>query len=126
VGSSDSTQLTHAKDTWDFPFWSHDGSLIFYKSGGNLWAVAPSGGSSEMVHENVDAAALHPDGNTLVSARAGKMWAGERKGASAKELRIPQIPDAVPVSFSPDGPASSWKAAMPRRSCPGPLELPAS
>ena len=126
VGSRDTTQLTHAKDSCTYPFWSPDGSTVYYESHGDLWAVGASGGTPELVREQAGAVALHPDGRTLVFSRDGKMWAGELKGGSPKELRMPQIPDAVPVSFSPDGSrllvegrnASwilPWPAGAPRR-----------
>jgi eukaryotic-like serine/threonine-protein kinase len=60
VGSRDTTQLTHAKDTCAFPSWSPDGSIVHYESNGNLWAVSASGGNPEVVKENVGAAALFP------------------------------------------------------------------
>ena len=66
LGAPDAVQLTHAADSCDQPFWSPDRATIYYSSLGDLWAIAASGGTSELVMEKAAAPALHPDGRTLV------------------------------------------------------------
>jgi Tol biopolymer transport system component len=54
-----------------------------------------------MVLDGVDAAALHPDGQTLAFDRDRKLWIGSLKGGEPKALW--QGPANAGLSFSPDG-----------------------
>jgi WD40 repeat protein len=103
LGAADTTQLTHAADRCTAPFWSPDGGTIYYASHGDLWSIGASGGTPEVVIEKAASVALHPDGKTVVFNRGGKTWVGTLKGGAPKELPMPQIPNALPVAFSPDG-----------------------
>jgi eukaryotic-like serine/threonine-protein kinase len=108
LGAPDAVQLTHASDFCDQPFWSPDGATIYYSSLGDLWAIAASGGTPELVMEKAAAPALHPDGRTLVFERDGDTWVGSLKGGAPR--RLEQAPRGVltmrlikPRAFSPDG-----------------------
>jgi WD40 repeat protein len=101
--STDTAQLTHAAVDCTDPFWSPDGTTIYYSSHGDLWSVAASGGTSELVMEQASAPALHPDGKTLVFYRDGATRAGPLKGGTPRELSpAPQGPIDW-MKFSPDG-----------------------
>ncbi|HYM10323.1 MAG TPA: protein kinase, partial [Bryobacterales bacterium] len=101
--SWDTAQLTHAVADCVDPFWSSDGTTIYYSSHGDLWSVGASGGTSELVMEKVSAPALHPDRKTLVFNRDGKIWAGLLKGGTPKE--VSPAPQGIVdwMKFSPDG-----------------------
>jgi Tol biopolymer transport system component len=51
-------QITKASTDCEAPFWSADGSIIFYRRNGDLWATSAAGGVSEVVQRNVAAAAV--------------------------------------------------------------------
>jgi eukaryotic-like serine/threonine-protein kinase len=103
VGSPDAAQLTHATNDCAGPFWSPDGTAIYYGYRGGLWAVGASGGTPELVKDNAEAATLHPDGKTLVFRRGSKAWIGTLKGSEAREFwEAPHRP-VVWRQFSPDG-----------------------
>ncbi|MGC9952443.1 MAG: protein kinase [Bryobacteraceae bacterium] len=101
--SWDTAQLTHAADDCIGPFWSSDGTTIYYNALSDLWAVPAAGGAPELVMKNVSAPALHPDGKTLVFNRDGKMWAGPLKGDTPRELPAAPQDKAEWMKFSPDG-----------------------
>jgi Tol biopolymer transport system component/predicted Ser/Thr protein kinase len=115
VGAAESAQLTHLRHSVQGrPFWSPDGSTIYFvaRAGGesgdrSLWSVNATGGTPEEVIEDVDSAAIHPDGRTFAFARNGKLWIGEdrRSGhGSAREFGKPPFEGAGVVDgFSPDG-----------------------
>jgi WD40-like Beta Propeller Repeat len=51
-----------------------------------LWRTADSGGAPERVLDNVTAAILHPDGNTVLFQRGGKMWITPVSGGPQQEF----------------------------------------
>ena len=69
VGSSMPTQMTHQNESCFNPFWTADGTRIYYTSGtrvnSRLWLVAIAGGQAEKVLDGVLSATLSPDGKTL-------------------------------------------------------------
>jgi len=102
--SWDTVQLTHAAEECIGPYWSPDGSTVYYNNpDGDLWAVPAAGGAPELVMKNIWAPAFHPDGKTVVFNRDGKTWAGPLKGGAPKE--VPNAPQDVAewMIFSPDG-----------------------
>ncbi|HUI55055.1 MAG TPA: protein kinase [Bryobacteraceae bacterium] len=62
-------QVTSASSDCRYPFWSRDGSRIYYWSASALWSVAPAGGEPREVIGDVSfgqpPAAVSPDGRTL-------------------------------------------------------------
>src|SRR6185369_15779025 len=69
-----STQVTFSASDCLRPFWSADGSKIFYLSespgGRALYSVGATGGSPGIVQDNVSEAAFSPDGRTLAFLRS--------------------------------------------------------
>ena len=63
------SQVTSASTDCRYPFWSADGSRIYYWSASALWSVAPAGGEPrELIRDvafGLPPAALSPDGRTL-------------------------------------------------------------
>jgi Tol biopolymer transport system component len=119
VGSPDATQVTKVAQDCSQPFWSPDGATIYFLSGGNLFAVHATGGAPQQVMERVDAASLHPDGDTLAFERDEKIWITTLKtGGEPKEFW--PGPANGSLAFSPDGSklliyatSSIWIAPFP-------------
>jgi serine/threonine protein kinase len=104
VGSTETAQLTHSDKSCSQPLWSRDGAAIYFTSDHDLWEVAASGGTPLRVLNNVIGVTLHPDGNTLLFQRDGKMWIASLKGGPQRELAWqPPRKSASWVKFSPDG-----------------------
>lgn len=101
------------------PFWAPDGSRIYYislagdKEG--LWSISAAGGEPELVMENVDAAAISPDGRTLAFFREEVSQGGFHKALwlssppRAEPRRYTEPPFGTTLfahavlHFSPDG-----------------------
>jgi Tol biopolymer transport system component len=69
-------QLTNTKTNCMQPFWSPDGTRIYYtgwreqrNSLSDLWIVSVAGGSPVLVQKGVVASSISPDGKTLLSLR---------------------------------------------------------
>jgi Tol biopolymer transport system component len=73
VGSPSRTQVTHSRFECHDPFWSTDGTRLYYLSlardRDGLWSVSAVGGEPEIVMEDVGSASLSPDGKTLAFFR---------------------------------------------------------
>jgi eukaryotic-like serine/threonine-protein kinase len=108
IGSPGAAQLTKSADSCTWPFWSTDGSTIYYTTTKGLWAIGAAGGTPELVLEKVLSATNHPDGRTFAFIRDGKLWAGRLKG-QPRQLAENFFPAAmgeianVRLKFSPDG-----------------------
>jgi Tol biopolymer transport system component len=73
LDSSMAARITRSLSDCQDPFWSRDGTRLYYTSlaGSSLglWSVGATGGTPQIVLRNVAAAALSPDGQTLVLLR---------------------------------------------------------
>ncbi|HYO83897.1 MAG TPA: protein kinase [Bryobacteraceae bacterium] len=58
-------QLTSGPEAALFPFWSPDGTRIYYTSGAALWSVGAAGGEAHLLLQNVIRAAVASDGRTF-------------------------------------------------------------
>jgi Tol biopolymer transport system component len=107
VGSSDAAQLTKASADCSYPFWSPDGESIYYTTVEHkLWTVPVSGGAEQLILEHVDAAAIHPDGETLAFLRDDKLWLTALHGGPAKEFwprPLSRTTLSTSMRFSPGG-----------------------
>jgi Tol biopolymer transport system component len=70
IGSPAPTQITRQDASCFDPFWSPDGSRIYYivsrgETDVNLWSSAVAGGAAEKVLDGVEHATISPDGKTL-------------------------------------------------------------
>jgi Tol biopolymer transport system component len=74
IGSPDRTQVTHGSFDSHDPFWSPDGTRLYYLSlardRDGLWSISAAGGLPEIVMEDVNSASLSPDGKTLAFFRS--------------------------------------------------------
>ena len=90
--SKGTAEVTHA-------FWSPDSTLIYYteqRGRGELWGVSPSGGRSARILENLQNAAISPDGKAMA------IWRAEETGGSVKStLWIASPPGGPPRRYEP-------------------------
>jgi Tol biopolymer transport system component/tRNA A-37 threonylcarbamoyl transferase component Bud32 len=103
AGGTENAQLTHCDRDCTHPFWSPDGTTVYYSLNGDLWSVPASGGRPERALENATKSALHPDGKTIVFPRDGKLWLGSLAGGPPREFWRPPSGFVDVVRFSPDG-----------------------
>ncbi len=111
--------LTRAADDCLFPFWSPQGTRIYYISGNRLWSVGASGGSPELLWDNVARAAVSEDGRTFALLRddngggvAYSLWFAQAGTAprrySGGSLRDKRFFATSYVAFAPDGKLGLW------------------
>jgi eukaryotic-like serine/threonine-protein kinase len=117
IGSPNAAQITRSSVDCDAPFWSPDGTRIYYLSpaqvGWSLWAVGASGGSPQQVQEEVAGAALSPDGKTLALLRSNplkgeplSLWVSVNASAPQRYATGPFSSNGYRhgyLRFSPDG-----------------------
>ena len=127
-----SAEVTNSTNDCEMPFWSPDGTKIYYFNAGAkgkaLRVIGATGGSPATVQENASAASLSPDGKTLAFLRddsTGKeplsLWFSSPDGSGPR--RYTGAPFANSrfqfgyVAFTPDGKAlGAWLARWDGRS----------
>ena len=119
--SSGRTQVTDSRfDCYD-PFWSRDGTRIFYHSLAldreSLWSISAAGGEPRLEVENASRATLSPDGRTLFFSRqeaadkvgGWRLWFASPHDADPVRYMQPPFDDVnythsdVWLRFAPDG-----------------------
>ena len=115
VSSSLTAQITKARVSCASPFWSHDGTHIYYQSEGDLWSVGAVGGTPQVVLRGLAvrnaSASISPDGSTLAFFRTesavSKLFLWPMAGGDPVAVNRPPFPQsfrfADGVQFSPDG-----------------------
>ncbi|HZQ55334.1 MAG TPA: protein kinase [Bryobacteraceae bacterium] len=112
-----SAQITHSARDCRQPFWSPDGTRLFYianddSGGSDLWSVGASGGAAQIVRRNVRSASMAPNGAlAYVANDSGEglsLWtaadAQSSQGARYRESHWPYSSFSEGyVSFSADG-----------------------
>ncbi len=112
------TQITHASRDCREPFWHPRGVRIYYISSAqdqdSLWSIGVGGGSAEVILENVNTAAIAPDGKTIAFLRERNergnfslvLWTMSPIGAAPKRYSQLPLADARFASgvirFAPD------------------------
>ena len=112
TGAAMPAQLTRShRDAW-YPFWSPDGTRVYFTSERSLWSVGATGGTPEKLLDNVMQAAISPDGKTLAALRGDgstfSIWTGPAVGARLKRYEKGPLANVrvLPwsyIRFSPDG-----------------------
>ena len=119
-------QITRAAQDCSQPFWSADGTRIFYLAGDEsgasaLWSVGATGGVPQRLRGNVKSASIGPNGAlAYLAPESGdglSLWiAPDAQSSNALKYRDSRWPYASfsngHVSFSPDGKAIGlWLAS---------------
>ena len=116
VGSSMRQQVTHMRFHCRDPFWSPDGTRLFFislaRDREGLWSTSASGGEPEFVMEDVYRAALSPDGKTLAFFRGRadtnmQLWLSSPSGSTPAPYTRPPFASRhyvrATIHFSADG-----------------------
>ena len=74
IGATTTVQLTRGPIPVRAPFWSPDGTRVYFFRAATLWSVSAVGGEPELVIAGATSAALHPRDGRFVFARAGQLW----------------------------------------------------
>jgi Tol biopolymer transport system component len=76
VGAANGVQLTRGALNVRSPFWSPDGSRVYYLGGpgSKLWSVSAVGGEPELVIDGATSATIHPRDGHFIFARADRLW----------------------------------------------------
>jgi Tol biopolymer transport system component len=110
-------QLTRTNQDVMEPYWSADGSRIYYTSKDEnkkfgLWSIGVAGGAPELVFENAGGGDVSPDGKTQLLCMANEdrkisLWISSPPGSAPKKYTKGIFKDSwfdgVSTSFSPDG-----------------------
>jgi len=111
------SQVTHRPVDCHDPFWSPDGTRLYFHSLAGardaLWTVSPAGGAADVIVEGAARSAISPDGRTLAIFReesdttlAMTLWFSSPPGAEPTRYTSPPFDnsttDAV-LRYSPDG-----------------------
>ncbi|MGH9387251.1 MAG: protein kinase domain-containing protein [Vicinamibacterales bacterium] len=112
-------QLTTLDADCLVPFWHPSGDRIYFRAANALWSVGAAGGQPVRIVSAAGAAAISPNGRTLVVYRAveqenipatmysfagGGLWTATPEGQDL--VKVQDVPNNVGIyslSFSPDG-----------------------
>ncbi len=127
IDAAQSTQVTKEPVGGGLPFWSPDGSRIYFvrASDSNLVSVSAGGGEPQVVVSSIEpgaesrvggplggmTASISPDGRTIVFARGqvggARLWALDTKSGAARPIEAAGMPKPLVIvqalAFSPDG-----------------------
>jgi Tol biopolymer transport system component len=92
------SQVTHGRFDSRDPFWSPDGTRLYYislaRDRDGLWSVSAVGGEPELVMEDVARASMSPDGQTLAFFR----YADDK--LTRLQLWLSSPPGTAPVQYT--------------------------
>jgi serine/threonine protein kinase len=101
------TLITHGTSNCRRPFWSPDGTRIYFLASGGLWEVGAAGGTPEKRADNVRAADISPDGRVVAIGRRDaavlSIWLLPVGGGEARRLGGNIAGQDVNLHFAPGG-----------------------
>ncbi len=112
LNSPTPAQITSSPSACTNPFWSPDGTHIYYHAGGDLWSVGVAGGAANRVMERVNAGCVSPNGKVLAFMRGMTgnvgLWITTDKDTQPQKYRATPFPEmftggAAAPQFAPDG-----------------------
>ena len=109
--SAIATPLTHSDNDCFFPFWAPHGKHIYYISQNKLWSVGASGGSPELVFDDVARASISRDGKRFALLR-NELWFSEDRAAPKRYDLGPfhnkRLSTSSQLAFAPNGQLGLW------------------
>ena len=109
--SAIATPLTHTANDCFFPFWAPHGKHIYYVSQNKLWSVGASGGSPEVVFDDVARAAISRDGKRFALLR-NELWFADGstmpKRYDAGAFHNKRLSASSQLAFAPNGQLGLW------------------
>jgi len=105
-------QVTKASNHAGLPFWSADGTRIFYSTGGGLWSVGVLGGQPQLLLEAPSPSAAGQRNGTALAILHGvggdrRLWIAATPASQPVPYRTAPFPEKFTrsdsVDFSPDG-----------------------
>src|SRR5262249_1317379 len=107
LDSSQAAQITNGKDSALDPFWSADGSRIYFQLGRDLYVTSATGGAPHLLVKDSFPASLSSDGRRLAFFRptTRTVWLARADGSEPVEYGAKGFQRArgAMVRFSPDG-----------------------
>ncbi len=108
--SQASAAITRLSVSAEDPFWSPDGTRIYFIQPDGLWSVGSTGGTPRFVLNGVARASLSPDGKTLAFLKdlgtSRELWLGPLEGPHTQYRTAPfpaRFRQPTSPHFSPDG-----------------------
>ncbi len=108
VDSPVAAQITNGKDPVFAPFWSADGSRIYFQQGPSSYVISATGGAPQLLVKDAVSGSLSADGQRLAFFRPtnGGVWLARADGSEPAQYRgkgLPQRFRGGMLRFSPDG-----------------------
>jgi serine/threonine protein kinase len=111
LNSPTSAQITTSPSSCANPFWSPDGTHIYYHAEGHLWSVGVAGGAANRVMERVVAGSVSPNGKALAFLRGTQgnmgLWITADGNTQPQKYRAAPFPETFVAGaapqFAPDG-----------------------
>ena len=127
VDSPSAAHITNGKEPALEPFWSADGSRIYFQQRGNLYVASATGGAPQLLAQDAVNGDLSSDGRRLAFFRPSKggVWLSGADGSGAVQYRGKNFPArlrAAVLRFSQDG-ESLAVLALPDSSSGSTLDL---
>jgi Tol biopolymer transport system component len=102
------TQISSVSGRALLPFWSHDGSRVYFMLGNDLYFTGAAGGAAQLALRDAAFGTFSPDGKRMAFLRPSdkRLWLANADGSGASPYRSPGFPDELRVAasaFSPDG-----------------------
>ncbi len=101
-------QVTNENEPAVAPFWSADGSQLYFQKGPSLYVTSAAGGAPQLLVTDAIFGNLSSDGRRLAFLRptTGAIWLARADGSEARQYHGKNFPPRVrtgALRFSPDG-----------------------
>jgi Tol biopolymer transport system component/predicted Ser/Thr protein kinase len=102
------TQISSVSGRAVLPFWSRDGSRVYFTLNNDLYFTGAAGGAAQVALRDAVYGAFSPDGKRMIFLRPSekRLWLANADGSDAAPYRSPGFPDELRIAisaFSPDG-----------------------
>jgi len=109
-------QVTSSPTDCSNPFWSPDGTRIYYNAEGRLWSISAAGGQPTVEVDAADAASIASNGKTLAFLRGAggnmSLWFAAGRDSVPEQYQTPPFPRTFTRSWSIDFSSDGSKLAV--------------